>query len=232
MERNISAQSPYKALSDLGQRVAERSNRSRPIHDDCMRINVTLWLVIINIIVYVFELIFGNVFLTLFSLIPNLAMKGFVWQFVTYMFLHSPVDPLHIFLNMFALLMFGPRVELEMGAKKFLIFYLICGIGSALLFIPLSDNWDTPLLGASGAIFGILTAFGIMFPQATVFVMGYIPMPAIFAVILFGGIELFFGISGFQPGIANFGHLGGMITGYILLKYFGFQRRRVRFYWE
>jgi membrane associated rhomboid family serine protease len=197
-----------------------------------MKLNVTLWLIIINVIVYVFELIFGNAFLTLFSLIPNLALKGFYWQFLTYMFLHSPGDPLHIFLNMFALLMFGPRVELTMGPKKFLIFYLICGIGSALLFIPLSGNLNTPLLGASGAIFGVLTAFGLMFPTATVFVMGFFPMPAIFAVVVFGILEIFYGVTGLEPGIANFGHLGGMITAIILLKFFGFKKQRIRYFWE
>lgn len=223
---------PYKALFDLGQQVAECSNRSRPTHGDCMRLNVTIWLIIINVIVYVLELIFGNVFLTLFSLIPNLALNGYYWQFFTYMFLHSPADPLHIFLNMFALLMFGPRVELAMGSKKFIIFYLICGIGSSLLFLPLSGDMNTPMLGASGAIFGVLTAFGIMFPTTTVFVMGYIPMPAIFAVAIFGFLELFYGVAGLEPGIANFGHLGGMITALILLKFFGFRRKRIRYFWE
>ena len=197
-----------------------------------MRVNVTLWLIIINIVVYLFELIFGNTFLPLFALIPNLALKGFYWQFLTYMFIHSPTDPFHIFFNMFALLMFGPKVELAMGGKKFLLFYLICGIGSALLFIPLSGNLNTPLLGASGAIFGVLTTFGLMFPTATVFVMGYIPLPAILAVIIFGVLELFFGVTGLEPGIANFGHLGGMVTAIILLKFFGFQRKKVRYFWE
>jgi membrane associated rhomboid family serine protease len=197
-----------------------------------MRLNITLWLIIINIAVYVIELIFGEIFLYSFSLVPNLALNGFFWQFVTYMFLHSPFDPLHIFLNMFALLMFGPRVELEMGSRKFLTFYLICGIGSALFFMLLSSDWDKPLLGASGAIFGVLTAFGMMFPRTIVFVMGYIPMPAILAIVLFGFMELLYGISGIQPGIANFGHLGGMLTAFILLNLFGFKKRRVRFYWE
>lgn len=212
--------------------MAERSNRSRSIHDDNMKLNITLWLIIINVIVYVFELIFGNTFLTLFSLIPNLALKGFYWQFITYMFLHDPSNLLHIFFNMFALFMFGPRVELAMGSKKFLTFYLICGIGSALLFIPLSGSLNTPLLGASGAIFGVLTSFGIMFPTATVYVMGFFPLPAILAVVVFGFLELFYGVSGIEPGIANFGHLGGMITALILLKFFGFRKKRIRYFWE
>jgi membrane associated rhomboid family serine protease len=148
------------------------------------------------------------------------------------MFLHDPSNLLHIFFNMFALFMFGPRVELAMGSKKFLTFYLICGIGSALLFIPLSGSLNTPLLGASGAIFGVLTSFGIMFPTATVYVMGFFPLPAILAVVVFGFLELFYGVSGIEPGIANFGHLGGMITALILLKFFGFRKKRIRYFWE
>ncbi len=112
------------------------------------------------------------------------------------------------------------------------MFYLICGVGSALLFLPLSTDWNVPLLGASGAIFGVLTAFGIMFPTAIVYVMGYIPLPAIFAVVIFGFLEIFYGLTGLEPGIANFGHLGGMITALILLKFFGFQRKRIRYFWE
>jgi len=219
-----------------------------------MRINITLWLIVINVIIFIFQVIAAG---SNFDLIktpgctPNdigwgpgcdglsdlLALNtkiliegGYIWQIFTYMFTHGGFA--HIFLNMFALLMFGHRVELEMGPRKFLTFYILCGIGSALLFMTITGISNSPMLGASGAIFGVLTAFGIMFPRATVFVMGYIPMPAIFAVILFGGIELFFGVTGFEPGIANFGHLGGMITGFILLKFFGFQRRKVRFYWE
>jgi len=179
--------------------------------------------------VYFFQLIVGKWFTLLFGLVPSYLLKGFFWQPLTYMFLHDPLNPLHIFMNMFVLLMFGPRVELEMGSRNFLLFYLLCGIGSALFFTTITGFVNTPMIGASGAIFGVLTAFGMMFPRVTVFVMGY--MPAIFAVILFGFLELFYGISGLQPGVANFGHLGGMITAFILLKFF-FRRRKITYFWE
>ena len=89
-----------------------------------------------------------------------------------------------------------------------------------------------PLVGASGAIFGIVTAYGILFPRNIIYVY-FVPMPAFIAIILFAVIELFSGISGAQPGIANFGHLGGMIIGFILVKFFGFGKKKENVYfWE
>lgn len=194
--------------------------------------NITLWLIGINVLVYFFQIVFGERFIFLFGLVPTLVVKGFLWQFLTYMFLHSLADPFHLIINMFVLFMFGPYVESIMGSKRFLIFYLICGIGSSLFYMLLSGISSTPLIGASGAIFGVLTAFGILFPEATIFVMGLFPMRARIAVIFFGIVELIYGIGGFQPHIANFGHLGGMIVGFILIKFFGFGKRKVRYFWE
>lgn len=194
--------------------------------------NITLWLIGINVLVYFFQIVFGESFIFLFGLVPTLVVKGFIWQFLTYMFLHSLADPFHLIINMFVLFMFGPYVESIMGSKRFLIFYLICGIGSSLFYMLLSGISSTPLIGASGAIFGVLTAFGILFPEATIFVMGLFPMRARIAVIFFGIVELIYGIGGFQPHIANFGHLGGMIVGFILIKFFGFGKRKVRYFWE
>jgi membrane associated rhomboid family serine protease len=194
--------------------------------------NINFWLIVINILVYLLEVLFGESSIFLFGLVPSLAVKGFVWQFLTYMFLHSLSDPFHLIINMFVLFMFGPHVESAMGSKKFLTFYLICGIGSSLFYIILTGISSIPLIGASGAIFGVLTAFGIMFPEVTIFVMGIFPMPARIAVIFFGIIELIYGLSGFQPNIANFGHLGGMVVGFLLIKFFGFGKRKVRYVWE
>lgn len=193
-----------------------------------MRKSMVFWLLAINFMVFFLQLLFGNLFTLMFALVPALAIKGFYWQLGTYMFLHA--DFYHILINMFVLLMFGPRIEMEMGSRKFLIFYLLCGIGSSLFYIALTGVSNIPMLGASGAIFGVLTAFGIMFPHATVFVMGVIPMPALYAVVLFGVLEFVYGISGAQPGIANFGHLGGMVTALILLYGFNFKKKR-EWYW-
>jgi len=208
-----------------------------------IRKNYVLWIIITNFIIFFIDIIFsigrvdlipsipGTLIDDLFALTPSIAIKGFYWQFFTYMFLHAGFN--HIFWNMFVLMMFGPRIEFEMGSKKFLIFYLICGLGSGLLHIILTGISNTPMVGASGAIFGVLTAFGIMFPHATVFVMGIIPLPARIAVIVFGVLEFFLGIVAPGSSVAHFGHVGGIITSLILLYAFDFKKRKKWYYfWE
>jgi len=134
--------------------------------------------------------------------------------------------------NMFGLLMFGPTIEETMGSKKYLIFYTLCGLGSGIFHILISGISSIPLVGASGAVFGVLTAYGLLFPKNTVYVY-YVPMPAIVAIGLFAAIELFSGIAGTDPGVANFGHLGGMIVGFILIKFFGYGKKRDHVYfWD
>jgi len=138
---------------------------------------------------------------------------------------------------MFGLLIFGPKIEFTMGKNKFLKYYLICGVGSSLFFMLISGISNIPMVGASGALFGILTAYGLMYPRDLVYVYFAFPMPAIIFVIFYGAIQVIGGIAGLLGptnggGIAYFGHLGGMIAGFILLKYFGFSRRRVRYFWE
>ena len=199
----------------------------------------------LNFFVFFLE-IFVPDFYEQMSLFPNEAIYGGkVWQFLTFMFIHSLVDPLHILLNMFVLFMFGPTIEIEFGRKKFLIFYLICGIGSALLHIFLVFTYPTltnpeniaaamttPLIGASGAVMGLLTAFAIMFPKRIIF-FNFIPMPAIAFLIIYGAIELLSGISGIETGVAHFGHLGGIATALILLYGFKFKKRKkIEFIWE
>lgn len=177
-------------------------------------------------------------------------------QLFTYMFLHSDNDFTHLFFNMFSLLMFGPLLERTLGSKRFLFYYLSCGLGAALvqevvwqftwkeIFAPFFANaggWtmeqayqaiDTALangenipalnalltIGASGSIFGILLAFGMLFPNLPLYLM-FIPIPikAKYMVIGYGAIEFFFGISGTMSSVAHFAHLGGMLFGLIIL---------------
>lgn len=177
-------------------------------------------------------------------------------QLFTYMFLHSDNDFTHLFFNMFSLLMFGPLLERTLGNKRFLFYYLSCGLGAALvqevvwqftwkeIFAPFFANaggWtmeqayqaiDTALangdnipalnalltIGASGSIFGILLAFGMLFPNLPLYLM-FIPIPikAKYMVIGYGAIEFFFGISGTMSSVAHFAHLGGMLFGLIIL---------------
>ncbi|UBM57458.1 rhomboid family intramembrane serine protease [Marinilongibacter aquaticus] len=162
-----------------------------------------------------------------------------IWQVITYMFMHGGIG--HIFSNMFGLFIFGPALESYMGSKKFLTYYLITGVGAAVLNSVLNTYemsqltvdsaayWRQaviPMVGASGAIFGILVAFGVLFPNVELFLLFFpIPIKAKYFVVLYGLYELYAGTAGIQQGVAHFAHIGGLITGYILLKFFGFDRR-------
>ncbi|MCX6251749.1 MAG: rhomboid family intramembrane serine protease [Bacteroidetes bacterium] len=175
------------------------------------------------------------------------------YQLVTYMFLHANFS--HIFFNMFALWMFGYLLENVWGPKKFLTYYMVCGIGAAL--VQLAINWwrlssletlvqsysqfpeeyarlkdmyqqviNTPTIGASGAVYGILLAFGVMFPNMLVYIYFLFPIKAKWIVIIYGALELFSGISNNpSDNVAHFAHLGGMLFGLLLIF---FWKRRSR----
>lgn len=165
------------------------------------------------------------------ALTPTEAIyNGKIWQFFTFMYVHGGFE--HIFLNMFTLLIFGPRIETEMGSFKFFIFYSIAGIFSGIFHILLTGVSEIPLIGASGAIFAVLTAFGLMFPRDIIYVNLLLPMPAIIYVIIIGILQVIYGLSGAQPGVSNYGHIGGMIAGFVMIKFFRFGRRKIRYFWE
>ncbi len=145
-----------------------------------------------------------------FSLVPAAALDGAWWQFITYLFMHA--NPIHILFNMFTLFIFGPGVEAAVGRKLFILLYVISGLGSAALHIGLTGVDTTLLLGASGAVFGVLATYGIMFPKNWIFTM-FGPMPAMVAIPVFAALEFIFGIAGVEAGVANFGHVGGILTG-------------------
>lgn len=144
------------------------------------------------------------------------------WQLVTYGFLHSTHTFSHILFNMLALWMFGRELEYEWGAKRFLIYYLACivGAGATHLTYMEASGIPYPVLGASGGTFGILLAFGMRFPTREILLLiPPIPMKARTFVVLYGVMELFLGFSGLGPGVAHFAHLGGLLTGLIILLY-------------
>lgn len=149
------------------------------------------------------------------SFIPYFALEKFqLWRFFTYMFLHG--DFMHIAFNMLGLWLFGSRMEAHWGTRTFTWYYLASGIGGALLYGIFSlagVESMVPMVGASGAVYGILLAFGLAFPNAIIFVF-FIPMPARIAVIVFGVISLL-GIGG--ANVAHLAHLGGMLTGLVFL---------------
>ncbi len=163
----------------------------------------------------------------LYQIAPESRPSFMPWQLVTYGFLHSTDYLGHIFFNMFGLWMFGRDLERLMGPQRFLVYYMTCVIGAGLiqLIVVEIQGGVYPTLGASGGLFGILLAYGMAFPNRTVMLLfPPIPMKAKVFVIVYGLLELFFGVSGFAPGIAHFAHLGGMLFGFLLLRHWS--RRR------
>jgi membrane associated rhomboid family serine protease len=142
-----------------------------------------------------------------------------IWQSVSYMFLHAGLG--HIFFNLFALWMFGQAIENYWGTNRFTIYYFATGIGAALIQLLVVSS-GTPTVGASGAVYGILLAFGMMFPDRYIILLiPPIPIKAKYFVAIFGVIELVSGLTRTDSNVANFAHLGGMVFGYILIKIWG-----------
>jgi membrane associated rhomboid family serine protease len=192
---------------------------------------MTRALLIANIAVFLLQSTGGGFIEQWFALWP--PGYGFqVWQLVTYGFLHGGLA--HIFFNMFALYMFGSDVERLFGSRYFLTYYFICVISAALCQL-LVTGWAGvpagPTIGASGAVYGLLLAFGMYFPRRMVMlIFPPIPMQARTFVILFGALELVFGVTGTADGVAHFAHLGGMAGGWLVIQYrrrgFPFGNRR------
>ncbi len=153
---------------------------------------------------------------SIFALYP--LGDGFqVWQLFTYLFMHGSF--LHLLFNMFALWMFGMELENTWGSRKFLTYYIVCGIGagiSNLLVGPLFGP-AAPTVGASGAIYGVLLAFGLMYPDRPIFVYLLLPIRARYFVILYILLELYAGVNGSSDGVAHFAHLGGAAVGFVFL---------------
>jgi membrane associated rhomboid family serine protease len=142
------------------------------------------------------------------------------WQLLSYGFLHG--DFSHLLFNMFGLYMFGADVEQVWGPKRFLNYYLICVLSAALaqLAVALLMGSGSPTLGASGGVFGLLIAFALLFPNRVIVpLIPPIPMRAPIFVALYGGVELFLGVTGTQAGVAHFAHLGGLAGGYCFIKF-------------
>lgn len=197
-------------------------------------------LLIINILVYLAEILLPvNIRSAMLEFGALSFWKGghfYIWQPLTYMFLHANFT--HILFNMFALWMFGRGLEYDMGSRRFLTYYIVCGVGAGL--IQLGVNWieyamaagnpmvsptilalyaNASTIGASGAVFGLLLAFGMLHPNNVIMLLfPPIALKAKWFVIIYGAIELVAGISG-GGGVAHFAHLGGMLFGWLLLIY-------------
>ena len=191
-----------------------------------------VWLLIIaNVAVYVLQLMFPGFMLKNFALWPlgdypiegGRGSVGFeIWQIVTCAFLHSTDNIAHIGLNMYGLWAFGRVVEQAIGSRRFMWLYLASVVTSGivqLLFVTATvDQGVVPTVGASGGVFGVLLAFGMLFPHRRVMlIFPPIPMKAWFMVIAYGAIELYSGVTGTMQGIAHFAHLGGMLGALALM---------------
>jgi membrane associated rhomboid family serine protease len=185
---------------------------------------VTRALLFANIAIYLLQMLTGDLLIEHFALWPlgQSPYPGFEpWQLVTYAFLHGGFT--HIAFNMFALWMFGGAIEHTLGPRPFAIYYFVCVIGAAvaqLMVMLFFTGGFYPTLGASGGIFGLLLAYGMMYPhQRILLLFPPIPMPAWLFVTGYGAIELFLGVTGTQAGVAHFAHLGGMAIGFVLIEY-------------
>jgi len=185
--------------------------------------DVIFVLLIVNALAYAAQFWQPNLVFGLFALWPlDSGYADFMpWQLITYGFLHDTGSIYHILFNMYGLWMFGSDLERLMGPKRFLTYYVVCVVGAGIvqLIVASLTGSASPTIGASGGVFGLLLAFGMAFPNRTiVLLIPPIPMKAKNFVIVFGALELFLGVSGAAPGIANFAHLGGMLFGYLLLR--------------
>lgn len=186
-------------------------------------------LIIINAVIYFLQGMFNNQMIVYyFGLTPNLVFgNGYIWQIVSYMFLHGGM--FHIFLNMYALLLFGSHIEHLWGSKKFLLYYFFTGVGAGLLILGINmaagePAASIPTIGASGAVFGLLLAFGVLFPDVEILLFFVLPIKAKFLVIMYGAIEFYSLVTmGTSSSVSHVGHLGGIIFGLI---FFFIMRRR------
>lgn len=157
----------------------------------------------------------------------TIQSQGFMpYQLVSYMFLHGDLS--HLFFNMFALWMFGRTLEYELGSRRFLTYYMVCGVGAGLLQLAIGMFYPFSLtVGASGAVFGLLLAFGVLHPNSVIMLLiPPIPIKAKYFVMLYGALELFLGWRNSPiDNVAHFAHLGGMLWGFLLLTYWRLKGR-------
>ncbi len=180
------------------------------------------WIIILNVVIFVITMFASNI-VQYFGLIPEVVLeRGWLWQLGTYMFLHA--GAMHILFNMLGVWMFGVELERRWGTNFFIKYYAVCGIGGGLTFIAISllpfaataPAYETVTVGASGALFGLLIAYAIYWPERPILLLLFF-VPAKVFVMIYGALAL---LNTFQPsrGVADAAHLGGMIFGYLYLK--------------
>lgn len=208
--------------------------------------SVTKNLIIINVLIFVATIFNENFMVSTFGMFYPSSQYFHWWQPVTHMFMHGGFW--HIFFNMYTLFIFGTVVERIIGSKKFLFFYFVCGLGAAAMQIGAqylemqsflaSDSQAalngimalkmTPTVGASGAIYGVLIGYAMLFPESRMTLLfPPVTLRAKWMVVIFAAIELFTGVAGWADGIAHFAHLGGMLIGWLVIRWW--RKRNVLF---
>lgn len=181
---------------------------------------VTRSIIIANVLVFLLEnTSSGGTLVSAFALWP-LGVQFRPWQLLSYAFLHGSLP--HLLFNMFAVYMFGSDLERVWGGRRYLIYYSVCAVAAALaqLLVSSVTGAHDPVVGASGAVFGLLLAFARYFPQRKIMLLLLpVPLPANLFVLLYGALELVLGVTGTQTGVAHFAHLGGLAGGFLLLRY-------------
>ena len=173
-------------------------------------------LIVINAVVYLVQVVVPGITAAL-GLYPPAVLSLEVWRLFTYMFLHGGL--FHLLMNMFVLYMFGSQLEQVWGRRRFVRYYLLCGLGAGLFaLLPLPAFFNAIHIGASGAVYGLLLAFGLLFPSAQVFVFFFLPMSARHLVVVLGFVALASSLSAASDGVSHIAHLGGLVVGYVLLR--------------
>ena len=186
-------------------------------------------LLIISVATFFLQAIVGQQMNLIFGLVPALVwQKYFLWQLGTYIFLHGGL--FHLLFNLFVLWMFGCELERYLGSRVFLKYFFITGIGAAICTVLITPNLFIPTIGMSGAIYGLLLAYGWSFPNRIIYIYLLFPIKAKYFAMIFGAIELYASIAGTGGGIAHITHLGGMVFGIIYLNYPGIWRLLYQYY--
>jgi membrane associated rhomboid family serine protease len=181
------------------------------------------WIIGINVLVFLAMRFLGrDVFMRLYVYMPMrpemVIEHGWIWTFVTYMFIHDPTGITHILFNMLGLFIFGMHVERQMGSKEFILFYFVTGsLAGVLSFAAYSitGNLGVALIGASGALFAVELAYAVLFPDSIIYIWGILPLRAPVMVLGYTALELFFQLTGSRGNVAHLTHLAGFAFGWL-----------------
>ncbi|MBI4386092.1 MAG: rhomboid family intramembrane serine protease [Elusimicrobia bacterium] len=214
----------------LGEGLVTRGYGHSPLSFQSMSPAIRA-LLITNIAAFCLSWFVGAQMVDLFGLVPrHFWHNRWVWQCVSYLFIHGSF--MHLLINVFCLWMFALPVEAQWGSRDFLKYYFLCGVGSGLISAAIHPASGVPIVGASGAIYGLLVAFAMLNPDAVVYLYFFFPLKARDMAILVGFLEFFAGASSSSPGIARFTHLSGMVLGYLTIRWWWVAKLRIKGWWR